>query len=387
MKNNKKVWIKIQAFFYFFWMRFVSIQADRVVSVIRFFLAPLSWLYLLFFHLYRITRKETRLITPVISVGNITVGGTGKSVLIGFLVRNLRFKSAGILLRGHNRCTKTKNSLLVSRGQGLLVDSSLSGDEAAMHALQFQIPVAVNHIRAQAARDLITAVGTPVVSYFLLDDGHQHYSLMKACSLVLLDARAPIGNGYCLPLGLLREKNCMSADIILFSHAEHCLQQERKQLIDFAYQLTKKIIPVVFGKHVILALHQWKKGIEKINNYALQGSLVGVIAGIGSFTQFLQMVVAQDATILFFHEYPDHYLYSLEDIISIMHAVKEKGALSIVTTEKDWVKIYALLRNTEYENSMTWIIVQITFACTSKAEERIVLHTVHKKIISWYLNS
>ena len=78
---------------------------------------------------------------------------------------------------------------------------------------------------------------------------------------------------------------------------------------------------------------------------------------------------------------------NIEDIISIMHAVKEKGASIIVTTEKDWVKIYALLRNTEYENRMTWMIIQITFACTSNAEERILLHTVRKKIISWYLNS
>ncbi len=328
-----------------------------------------------------------RLITPVISIGNITVGGTGKSVLIGYLVRNLGFENAGIILRGHNRHTKIKHSLFVSRGQGPLVTVTLSGDEAFMHAARYQVPVVVNRIRAQAAYDVIKEIGEPVVGYFLLDDGHQHYSLKKACSLVLLDARAPIGNGYCLPIGSLREKNCSRADIILFSHAEHCSIQERKQLIVFAYQLTKKNVPVVFGKHAIQAIEVWKKGVARIDNNALQRSLVGVIAGIGSFAQFLHMAASSGATVVFFHEYPDHYLYSLEDIIRIMHAVKEKGASSIVTTEKDWVKIYALLRNTEYENRMTWMIIQITFACTSNAEERILLHTVRKKIISWYLNS
>ncbi len=387
MKNKKKVWIKIQTFFYFLWLDFVGIHVGKTVHMVRFLFSPLSWLYLLFFHIYRVTRKKKHIDTPVISVGNITIGGTGKSVLIGFLIRNLRFESAGILLRGHKRQKKDNHSLIVSQGQGPLVSVALSGDEARMHALKYQVPVIVHQDRAKAAHDVIAEIGVPRLSYFLLDDGHQHYSLMKACSLVLLDARAPMGNGYCLPIGLLREKNCIRADIIIFSHAADCSVHMRKQLITFAYQLTKKVVPVVFGMHKILAIRQWKNAIKSVYDFSLQGLSVAVIAGIGSFAQFLKMVATEGAHISFFYEYPDHYLYSLEDIIKIMHAVREKGVSIIVTTEKDWVKIYALLHNTEYENEITWMVIEITFACTSRAEERILLHAVHKKIISWYLNS
>ena len=382
---KKKVRIDIRTFFFVLWKKIIYSKPFSSWLFVWIFLYPFSLLYRIFFYIYKITRTETTFYLPIISIGNISVGGTGKSVLTSFLVRNLRFSCSAVLLRGYKRTKPSNPVLIASYGLGLRKTVSLVGDEAAMHAQSLSVPVVVAKKRDVAINYCIQNLKQSPLSYVLLDDGHQHFSVKKTCSIVLLDARAPLGSGSVLPAGDLREKSLKRADVIIFSHAKLCSSYDRKKLIDLAYKKREKVIPVIFGYHAILYISKWLYEHRYQDNSTIDSRRVFVFAGIGSFNQFFQAIKNRGANIVGSKEYSDHYLYSLEDIDDLIHAVKEKGAEAIVTTAKDWVKIYELIWN-KNNILLAWFIVHVEFVCTSEAEKRILLRVVSKAIISKYLS-
>ncbi|RMF16476.1 MAG: tetraacyldisaccharide 4'-kinase [Gammaproteobacteria bacterium] len=145
----------------------------------------------------RLTRKAVRLPVPVLIVGNITVGGTGKSPLVAALARHLteRGLKVGIVSRGYGGAGPYP--ALANEG-----DVGRCGDEPVMLARMTGVPVCVSPNRVQAARELLKQGGIDII---LSDDGLQHYALGRDLEIVVLDAQRKLGNGHCLPMGPLRE--------------------------------------------------------------------------------------------------------------------------------------------------------------------------------------
>ena len=159
---------------------------------------------------------------------------------------------------------------------------------------------------------------------------------------------------------------------------------ERRRLVELGYLLIGCVVPIVFGYHALLRVDRWTFG----NQYAsvdLAGLVVFVFAGIGSFDQFVDSIVQSGASVLGTFEYPDHCMYTLEDVMDIMHAVKKKKGSVIVTTAKDWVKIHPLIQQAEHDG-IQWLIVHVEFKGVSEADEQILLRVIRQSIFSSYIS-
>ena len=169
---------------------------------------------------YRTGRSPSRRLSrPVVSVGNLTLGGTGKTPFVEFLADGLvrEGRRPAILSRGYGR--SSGGVVVVSRGQGALVDADEGGDEPVALARRLPgVPVVVARRRADAA-PAAERLGADV---FLLDDGYQHLALQRNVNLLLLDARDPFSGGRLMPFGRLREplSALARADAFIFTRPE-----------------------------------------------------------------------------------------------------------------------------------------------------------------------
>ncbi|MGH7376234.1 MAG: tetraacyldisaccharide 4'-kinase, partial [Candidatus Methylomirabilales bacterium] len=165
---------------------------------------------------------------PVVSVGNLTAGGTGKTPCVIFLARHLQqhgFRPA-ILLRGYGRRGGT-GLLVASAGQGLLVPAAEAGDEASLLAEVLPgVPVILAADRVRGAEVALSRCGADLL---ILDDGYQHLRLQRDLDILLLDARSPFGSGALLPRGLLREPPAAAdrADLVILTRADQARDLDR----------------------------------------------------------------------------------------------------------------------------------------------------------------
>ena len=279
----------------------------------------------------------------VISVGNISVGGTGKSVFTKFLIESINKYHGAIVLRGHGR-HKVKNnsskSFFASKGNGLLCDAQVAGDEASMFATTLLVPVVVGRDRYQSCEILSALQNKP--DYVVLDDAYQNFQLQKDLEIVLLDSRKPFENGHCLPAGKLREKDLSRSDIIVFTHADDITE---KQLCEIKKDVLTKIshTKIVAGKHVYAGLFDSHE--KKIAPDFFTNKKVGVFAGIGSYEQFVESVQKLGVCVSKKIQYPDHHNYTFQDMKTLQKSVSRSECDALVTTRKDWQKIKPLLQN------------------------------------------
>jgi tetraacyldisaccharide 4'-kinase len=276
----------------------------------------------------------------VISLGNISAGGTGKSVFSHFLIKLLNNRAGAIVLRGYGGTAK--KSCLISDGKRLLADVHVSGDEAFMAAKKLSVPVIVGKNRFASARILENLVTSNKcqLDYLLLDDAYQNHHLHKDFQVLLLDARHPLENGHCFPAGRLREKDCSRADAIVFTHADQVTNQK---LLKYRHLVLRQVNHdyIFSGKHSFAGL--LKLGGQKIDPYSLSDKRVGIVAGIGSFQGFCNSITALGIKIARFFEYSDHHWYTPLQVVSLL-TLLDNGKLDvIITTRKDWSKLSGLL--------------------------------------------
>jgi tetraacyldisaccharide 4'-kinase len=212
-------------------------------------------------------RKSTRMSSPVVVVGNLSVGGTGKTPLVCWLVARLaeRGYRPGVVTRGYGG----------SSGRVRLIDSSddpkLAGDEAILLARRTGAPVAVGRARPAASQLLIDAGCNVIVS----DDGLQHYALERDCEIVVIDGDRRFGNGWLLPAGQLRETpaRLAAADAVVVNGGRALLEGA------LSMRLEANSATSVIGGAV--------KALD-----AFAGSSVHAIAGIGNPERFFNMLRA-----------------------------------------------------------------------------------------------
>ena len=247
-----------------------------------------------------------KLPVPVIIVGNITLGGTGKTPLVIYLVEQLKaagFKP-GVISRGYGGQSETWPVRVTADS-----DATLIGDEPLLIAQKADCPVAVGPVRADSARLLLEDSAIDVI---ISDDGLQHYALHRDIEIVVIDGVRRFGNNFCLPSGPLREP------------------QERIQEVDFVIcnggepEEHEILMQLEGGYAVNIQTGERKPLIEfRDKNYH-------ALAGIGNPQRFFDLLGKQGIQCQT-HSFPDHYAYTEKDICF-------KLALAIFMTEKDAVK-------------------------------------------------
>jgi tetraacyldisaccharide 4'-kinase len=267
---------------------------------------------------------------PVISVGNLSVGGTGKTPLIQSLARHFLGQGfrVAVLSRGYGR--KTRGVHVVSKGFGPMLASKDSGDEPWILAETLSgAAVIVGEKRVEAGRCAVK-MGCDIC---LLDDGFQHLSLHRDIDVLLFDGERLWGNGRVLPGGPLRDP--LSA--VKRAHAVVITRwpKERnpEKLLAFLGKRTKA--PVFFARHEPLYWVSTENSTEAI----LEGKVVVGFAGIGNPAAFHETLKTLPLDVRAFRKFPDHQWYDEKKIDQLVQRAEALEAEALVTTEKDWARL------------------------------------------------
>ena len=262
---------------------------------------------------------------PVISVGNITTGGTGKTPLVIWLCRMLDAKGlrCAILTRGY----KTE------QGQ-------MSDEPALLAKACPNTTVVVDPDRAAGAEKAVTRHGANVL---VLDDGFQHRRLKRDLNILTLDATCPFGFGHLLPGGLLRESlsGVRRANLIVITRYDQVEPTAMQQLEERLAKLAPGV-PVVKATH--RHTHAVTFGSKTISLESLRGKRAFVFCGIGNPEAFFGHVSQNDVLVVGTRVFNDHHPYAIEDIKAILKEAHDCDAEVILCTQKDWIKTALLDR-------------------------------------------
>lgn len=279
-------------------------------------------------------RRGRRLPRPVVSVGNITTGGTGKTSLVGLLLRHLEDNGlkVALLYRGYKR--KGKGLLVLRCAEGFPPDHALCGDEPLMVSRWSKGgAIFVSKDRYEAG---LAALRDYSPDVFLLDDGFQHVALKRDLEIVVVDCTNPFDNGRLLPFGMLREpvQGLERADLVVLTR---CNQSD---LVDSTEAMVAQIapsIPVVKTTHEPYAI--LTAGGANFGKEVLRGKTVYLFSGIGNSPAFYSTVLECGARVKGQSFFPDHHEYSRYEIGSLVEECSASGAEWLLTTEKDLVRI------------------------------------------------
>lgn len=287
-----------------------------------------------------ILRKHS-LSLPVISVGNLAVGGTGKTPTVAWLVEQLAARGhvSAVLTRGYRRKARVVTVLLRA---GAAADPQVAGDEPAMLARRFaasapQTVVAVGANRHASGK---LAQNSADVEFLVLDDGFQHLRLERSLNIVLVDAWKPFSNGHTLPLGRLRESptSLRDADIVLITRAGP--EFDYAKLHGVLHRANPRL-RIMHSRMRFSGLVDIQSG-ESVEPSILDGERVAAFCGVGNPQSFfLQLREAGCQTVLE-RAFPDHHRYSRHDLAGLVKSAAVNDVRAFVTTSKDVMNIAAV---------------------------------------------
>jgi len=269
---------------------------------------------------------------PVVSVGNLTAGGTGKTPMTILLARMLKARGLrpAVLSRGYGG-KSTAGVLVVSDGAQILAVAEEAGDEPVLMARRLPgIPVLAGAKRAVTGRYARENFGADVL---VLDDGFQHRWIRRDLDIVLLDSRKPLGNGFLLPRGPLREppESLERAGVVVFTRSEDLpgpMDTGLSSLLSGRLMLRTRIRPTA-----LIGID----GAEFPLSF-LAGKRVFAFAGIAQPESFRKTLEDLGAIVAGFRAMPDHHRVGAAEMLQIERGLGETGAELLLTTEKDGVK-------------------------------------------------
>jgi tetraacyldisaccharide 4'-kinase len=288
----------------------------------------------------------SRLAAPVISVGNLTTGGTGKTPLVEWVCKAVARetgKRVCVLTRGYRR-PNPQSQVVVSDGATVLAGALESGDEPYLLAQNLIGVAAVisNPDRLTAGDWAIKNLGSEV---FVLDDGFQHLQLARDLDIVTIDATNPWSSGSSLRYGRLREPRAglSRADCVVITRTE---QVGDTTSIRSTIRQLAEATPVLCSRMVM-------SGIRKLDNLNeidpqcvdkadLLAQPLGAFCGVGNPESFFNQLRYEGFTTTFTRAFPDHHSYSQTDITRLVNEVKAAGATALITTAKDAIKLSTL---------------------------------------------
>lgn len=309
---------------------------------VRLALAPLrlgSWLYrgLASTSYTWEVRKRRRLPCLVVSIGNLTVGGTGKTPLTIWLGRWLRQQKwrVAVLSRGYGG-QRRDGLCVVSNGDGPLYTWSEIGDEPYLLAQELPgIPILVGKDRFASGQHARQHFGTQVI---ILDDGFQHYRLARDLDIVLIDATNPFGQGALLPRGILREplRALQRADAVVLTRVE--LAQDTLGDVTGRIRRWAPDVPIYHLRTIVQAV--WEGDTQLCRGAAsLHCRRVVAFAGIGNPQAFAATLTQLGYDVVALVVFPDHHPYTERDWRAIIDVVHRYEADGLVTTTKDRVRL------------------------------------------------
>ncbi len=290
----------------------------------------------------RVSGACRRLSVPVISVGNLVVGGTGKTPLTMWLVNHLQGLgiSVAVLSRGYGRSSKGVSQVLI--GPDLQGSAGQFGDEPVLMATKLSgAPVWVGRHRSQSGKAAIEQNGAQLL---ILDDGYQHWGLQRDLDLVLVDGSMPWGNGYLLPLGPLREpvEHLDRAHAIVITHR----QGNTQECLGLRDQLKQRFPDKpLFTCHFRPAETHWGLNGPSVPWEVVNQHPAVVFAGIAKPDSFFQMAQEMGVRSVLNLSFADHHWYQREDFVRILAPVLAGEACWLLTTEKDAVRLPASVRD------------------------------------------
>ena len=307
-----------------------------ILSALSVLYGTVVYLRRIFFALHIFKRKKIS--CPVISVGNLTLGGTGKTPAViqiaQVLTRNNR--QTVVVSRGYGRKDDTE-IIVVSDGRSVLVDTQIGGDEPVMIGSKLPgIPVVVGRKRYQAAQRALQRFSPDVV---VLDDGFQHIQLKRDLDIVLLDAGNPFGNGHLFPAGILREPihALERAHAVLITKTDNAADVAK--LKETIRQHTQSRI--FTSRQVPVDLIDYRSSDIK-PLAVLRGSRVLALSGIAHPDSFTSLLKSLGADIAASCTYPDHFDYQKSDLAAVYQKAADEKVSMIVATEKDAIRLKKL---------------------------------------------
>jgi len=339
------------------------------MKAIRFLAFPFAVLYNLITSLRNVLYdqgifKSTQFDLPVIAVGNLNVGGTGKSPQIEYLIRLLQknYKVA-VLSRGYKRKTK----------DFVLINSNHSAEDVGDEPLQFfkkfpSISAAVDANRVNGIQQLRSKVNPEVI---LLDDAFQHRKVQAGFYVLLTKYGDLYANDFVLPTGNLREsrKGARRANVIVVTKCPKNLPGDERKQIQQRLRVNKNQL-VFFST---ISYHPETKGAQKIALDDLKGYEILLITGIANPTPLLNFLEAKECTIQ--HEkFPDHHHFNLHEI-KRMQAKFEKISSQkklLLTTEKDYMRLFNRM------SGLSYVEIESTFLFERGKFDQILLKQVKK---------
>ncbi|MCS6989725.1 MAG: tetraacyldisaccharide 4'-kinase [Chloroherpetonaceae bacterium] len=277
---------------------------------------------------------------PVVSVGNLTTGGAGKTPFVDWIVKHYHAekKRVAIVSRGYGR--KTKGVVLVSDGALTLVSAREAGDEPLMLARRNPgAIVVVAEKRADGVKFLLEKFSDRLPDVILLDDGFQHRALSRELDLLVIHAEQNPANDALLPLGRLREPvgAIKRADLILLSKVTRYID-----LAALEQTLASFRKPIVKSRVKIVGLRSFFSGeLAPLGTQAFLWTWAFAFSGIGDSKNFVETLQCAGLIVEHQKHFPDHHVYSEADIEFILDEVTRHGINIIVTTEKDYFRLKA----------------------------------------------
>lgn len=318
--------------------------------ILKFFMVFLTPVSLLWDGIYRLRRflytynfiEAERYQVPIISVGNLTFGGTGKTPFTIWLSEyiNAKNKKVMILSRGYKGKLENSSGILRS-GKKLGFNPFEYGDEALLLVRRLKNAVVVVGKKRRENLEYYFDKENPDV--VVLDDGHQHLKLKRDLNIVLFDALMPLDRYKVAPRGYMREgfSALKDADLVVIGRAN---QADREQVIEL-----QEIIKCYSPPHINFALMDYtpsgffNSSYQKILSLEdIQGKKVFCLAGIAAPESFFNLVESLGADVLDNVVYPDHHFFKVEEINQILERAVVEDAY-VITTEKDIVKIRRII--------------------------------------------
>jgi tetraacyldisaccharide 4'-kinase len=276
-----------------------------------------------------------RLPCPVVSVGNLTLGGSGKTPTVELVVRTLQELGAvpAVVSRGYGRVTRGVH--VVADREGIRVDAHTAGDEPLLLAERLPgVAVMVGENRYEAGRVAVERLGATAL---VLDDGFQHRTLAKDLEILVVQGRAPWGNARVFPRGMLREPLAALAR----AHAIVVTNPAGPAPVEAVTGMVRRFNPTAA---VLAASYHHQDALETLSGRRvpvaeLAGRRLMAFAGLGSPEGFADTLDAAGIRRVAFAEFPDHHWFTPADLRELVQDARAAGAEGLITTEKDWVRL------------------------------------------------